>query len=82
MDSGEQTADLLAAASERLGRPIRGTHRGGASDASYLAGVIGVTIDGLGPLGGAAHTPREYVVAASLRTRAEVALALVDATLV
>ena len=80
MDSREQTAGLLGAASERLGRPIRGTHRGGASDASYLAPVIAVTIDGLGPRGGGAHTPREHVIAASLQTRAEVALALVDAT--
>jgi glutamate carboxypeptidase len=81
MDSRELTAALLASAGERLGRPIRGTNRGGASDASYLAPVIGVTIDGLGPLGGGAHTPSEYVVESSLRTRAEVALALVDATL-
>jgi glutamate carboxypeptidase len=82
MDSREQTAGVLAVASERLGRPIRGTSRGGASDASYLAPVIGVTIDGLGPRGGGAHTPLEYVVESSLRARAEVALALVDATLV
>jgi glutamate carboxypeptidase len=81
MDAREQTAALLAAASERLGRPIHATNRGGASDASYLASVIGVTIDGLGPRGGGAHTPHEYVVASSLRTRAEVALALVAATL-
>jgi glutamate carboxypeptidase len=53
----------------------------GASDASYLAPVIAVTIDGLGPLGGGAHTPQEYILESSLRTRAEVALALVDAAL-
>lgn len=82
MDSREQTAGVLGIASERLGRPIRGTDRGGASDASYLAPVIGVTIDGLGPRGGGAHTPGEYVVESSLHTRAEVALALVHATLV
>jgi len=81
MDASARTAPLLEAAGRRLGRPIRGTHRGGASDASYLAPVIDVTIDGLGPCGGGAHTPREYVVESSLRTRAEVALALVDATL-
>jgi glutamate carboxypeptidase len=81
MDARGRTAPLLAAAGERLGRPIRGTNRGGASDASYLAPVIDITIDGLGPRGGGAHTPREYVVESSLRTRAEVALALVDATL-
>jgi glutamate carboxypeptidase len=81
MDARGRTAPLLAAASKRLGRPIHGTNRGGASDASYLAPVIDVTIDGLGPRGGGAHTPREYVVEPSLHTRAEVALALVDATL-
>ena len=81
MDSREATAGLLAAASERLGRAIRGADRGGASDASYLAPVIGITVDGLGPRGGGAHTPVEYVVEASLRERAEVALALVAAVL-
>jgi glutamate carboxypeptidase len=81
MDSREATAALLADAGERLGRPIHGTHRGGASDASYLAPVIAITVDGLGPRGGAAHTHAEYVVEASLRSRAEVALALVDAVL-
>jgi glutamate carboxypeptidase len=78
MDARERTAPLLAAASERLGRPIHAANRGGASDASYLAAVIDVTIDGLGPRGGGAHTPTEYIVEGSLRTRAEVALALVD----
>ena len=81
MDSGALTATMLAAAGRRLGRPIVGTARGGASDASYMAPVIGITIDGLGPLGGGAHTPNEHVLAQSLRTRAEVALAVVDAVL-
>jgi glutamate carboxypeptidase len=81
MDSSESTAALLAAAGERLGRPICAARRGGASDASYLAPVIDVTIDGLGPLGGGAHTPQEFILEPSLRTRAEVALAVVAATL-
>lgn len=81
MDAAEVTAPLLAAASERLGRPIAATARGGASDASYMAPVIPITIDGLGPRGGGAHTPNEYVLAPSLRSRAEVALAIVDAVL-
>jgi di/tripeptidase len=45
------------------------------------AGGIECTIDGLGPLGGGAHTPEEWVSAESLRTRAEVALALSEALL-
>jgi glutamate carboxypeptidase len=81
MNSRAATASLLAAAGERLGRPIQGAGRGGASDASYLASVIEVTIDGLGPRGGGAHTPREHVISASLRERSEVALALADAVL-
>ena len=81
MDSRERTAPLLAAASVRLGRPIVGAARGGASDASYMAPAIALTVDGLGPRGGGAHTPAEHVLAASLRTRAEVALALADVVL-
>jgi glutamate carboxypeptidase len=81
MDSSTTTAALLEAAGARLGRPIIGVARGGASDASYMAPVIGITLDGLGPRGGGAHTPGEYVLADSLQTRAEVALAIVDAVL-
>jgi glutamate carboxypeptidase len=81
MDSRAATALLLEAAAQRLGRPIHGADRGGASDASYLAPVIDVTVDGLGPCGGGAHTPDEYVITSSLRSRAEVALALAAAVL-
>jgi glutamate carboxypeptidase len=77
MDAREATAPLLAAASERLGRPITAGQRGGASDASHVSQYVPVTIDGLGPRGGGAHTPGEYVLLESLRTRCEVALALV-----
>jgi glutamate carboxypeptidase len=77
MDAREATAPLLAAAGERLGRPIHGGARGGASDASHVSQHVPLTIDGLGPRGGGAHTPEEYVSLASLRTRAEVALAIV-----
>jgi glutamate carboxypeptidase len=81
MDSRDATAPTLERASALLGRPIIGGGRGGASDASYFAGTVRVTIDGLGPRGGGAHTPEEYVHAASLRPRAEVALAVVAALL-
>ena len=40
--------------------------RGGASDASHFAAAIPVTVDGLGPRGGAAHNPDEFIVEASL----------------
>jgi glutamate carboxypeptidase len=81
MDARAATRDLLAAASARLGRPVIGAERGGASDASHFAAAIPLTVDGLGPRGGGAHTPEEYVVRSSLGERAEVALAVVAALL-
>jgi glutamate carboxypeptidase len=76
MDSRSVTEDLLRQASERLGRRIAGVARGGASDASHFAPSIPLTVDGLGPRGGGAHTPDEFVLAPSLRERAEVAMAV------
>ena len=82
MNARAATADVLANAGGRLGRAIVGSERGGASDASHMAaGGIECTIDGLGPLGGGAHTPDEWVSAESLRARAEVALAVSEALL-
>jgi glutamate carboxypeptidase len=81
MDARETTAALIGSASEALGRPIVGAGRGGASDASHFAAHIPLTIDGLGPLGGGAHAPHEYLLASWLRPRAEVALVIADAAL-
>jgi len=76
MDSSARTSELLRRAARRLGRPIVGVARGGASDASHFAPAVPLTIDGLGPRGGGAHTHEEFVLADSLRERAEVALAV------
>ena len=81
MDARQATAGLLAQAGERLGRPVVGAARGGASDASHMAAFVPVTVDGLGPRGGAAHNPEEWVRADSLGSRAEVALAVAAAVL-
>ena len=81
MDTREATAPVLTAAAGALGRPVVAGGRGGASDASHMATTIPCTIDGLGPRGGNAHHPDEFVLAESLRTRAEVALAVAQATL-
>jgi glutamate carboxypeptidase len=81
MDTRHAAAALLEQAGRRLGRPVVAAERGGASDASHMATAIPLTVDGLGPRGGGAHTPHEWVSAESLRTRAEVALALVAALL-
>jgi|HigsolmetaAR202D_1030399.scaffolds.fasta_scaffold12648_1 glutamate carboxypeptidase len=76
MDTRQATAPLLERAGELLGRPVRPATRGGASDASHFASAIPLTLDGLGPLGGGAHAPNEHVRASSIRSRAEVALAI------
>ncbi|MBV8431969.1 MAG: M20/M25/M40 family metallo-hydrolase, partial [Solirubrobacterales bacterium] len=81
MDSRQATTELLQEASARLGRQIVGVARGGASDASHFAPSIPLTVDGLGPRGGGAHTPDEFVLAESLSQRAQVALAVALAAL-
>ncbi|MGH2746184.1 MAG: M20/M25/M40 family metallo-hydrolase, partial [Thermoleophilaceae bacterium] len=81
MNTRANSAALLERAADRLGRPLVASERGGASDASHMAATVPLTVDGLGPRGGGAHTPREWVSAESLRARAEVALAVVGALL-
>jgi glutamate carboxypeptidase len=82
MDAEEATRDLLQGATAALGRPVLGVPRGGASDASHVAKAVTLTVDGLGPRGGKAHNPGEYVLADSLLSRAQVALAVTAAALV
>jgi glutamate carboxypeptidase len=81
MHSEGAVAGLLERAGAALGRPIVPAARGGASDASHMAAAIPLTVDGLGPRGGAAHNPDEFVLEESLASRAEVALAVVAAAL-
>jgi glutamate carboxypeptidase len=78
MDSREATAALLQASSARLGGEILGVARGGASDASHFASTIPLTIDGLGPRGGHAHSPEEFVHRPSLRERAEISMTILQ----
>jgi glutamate carboxypeptidase len=67
---------LLEPAAELLERPLAPGERGGASDASHMALHVPLTVDGLGPRGGRAHSPDEFVLRESLVPRAEVALAV------
>jgi glutamate carboxypeptidase len=72
---------LVEPAQALLGWSVAVTERGGASDASHMAAHIPLTVDGLGPRGGKAHHPDEFVLAESLRSRAEIALAIAAAAL-
>ncbi|MBJ7471941.1 MAG: M20/M25/M40 family metallo-hydrolase [Solirubrobacteraceae bacterium] len=81
MDASAAAAPILSAASELLGRPVMPAARGGASDASHVAAVVPLTIDGLGPLGEGSHAAHEHLVTSSLLPRSEVALAVLAACL-
>lgn len=81
MDASQAAAPALADAALRIGRPIMPASRGGASDASHLATVVPLTIDGLGPLGAGSHAAHEHALASSFVPRSEVALALLAAVL-
>ena len=81
MDTRAAAEPVLTQAGDLLGRPVVAVQRGGASDASHIATQVDLTVDGLGPRGGRAHSPDEFIVSESLHTRAEVALALAAAVL-
>lgn len=51
---------------------------GGASDGNLVAGVGTATLDGLGAVGGGAHTPDEHVVVATMAPRARLLAGIVD----
>lgn len=53
---------------------------GGASDASFAAAQGKAVLDGLGPIGGAAHSPAEYILRSSIAERGRfLSLLIVDA---
>jgi glutamate carboxypeptidase len=82
MDSRERVAERLAGpAAELLGHPLMVGSRGGASDASHMAQHVALTVDGLGPRGGHAHHPDEFVSIDSVLPRARIALAVTAAAL-
>jgi glutamate carboxypeptidase len=69
-----------AACSRDLGRPVEGEFTGGCADSGFTSGVGTPTVCAVGPVGGKAHTPEEYLVVDSLVPRAQ-ALALAVARL-
>jgi glutamate carboxypeptidase len=82
MDSRKLVAERLAGpAVELLGHPLIVGGRGGASDASHMAEHVALTVDGLGPRGGHAHHPDEFVAIESVAPRARIALAVAVAAL-
>jgi glutamate carboxypeptidase len=75
------SADLFrlaveVAAARGLPAPV-GTAVGGASDGNFIASLGVPTLDGLGPVGGGAHTDREHVLVGELPRSASLLAGLV-----
>jgi glutamate carboxypeptidase len=68
--------DHVIALAGRLGFVTRDAATGGASDANTTAGMGVPSIDGLGPVGGADHSPDEYLEVSSIVPRTALLAAL------
>lgn len=78
---------LAQAEAAELGLTLRGEPTGGASDGNTAAALGVATLDGLGPAGGLAHNPDEFITIASVAPRITLLVGLlrrldVDATAV
>ena len=74
MVKNEQTIELLEvikSVGDELDIEITDIATGGGSDASFTSAIGIATIDGLGPIGGNAHSEEEYLEVASLVERTE-----------
>ena len=72
MVKNEQTIELLKvikSVGKELGIEIKDMATGGGSDASFTSAKGVATIDGLGPIGGNAHSEEEYLEIDSLVER-------------
>ena len=78
----EASAALFARAQEAaraLGLPLRETFAGGGSDGNFTAALGVPTLDGLGAVGEAPHSPNENVILNALPERAALLAVLLDA---
>jgi glutamate carboxypeptidase len=69
-------ADRAIELGQRLGLDFTDTSTGGASDANTTSGMGVPTLDGLGPVGGLAHSPDEYLEVDSIVPRTTLLAAL------
>jgi len=64
---------------EQIGFTIRDTRTGGASDGNTAAAAGRPVLDGLGPIGGQAHSPDEYIYIPSIVPRTALLAGLIAA---
>jgi glutamate carboxypeptidase len=65
----EKLYHIVKKVGAELGIDIKDTKTGGGSDASFTSAMGIPTIDGLGPIGGNAHSDKEYLEISSLTER-------------
>jgi glutamate carboxypeptidase len=65
----EALARLADECAQELGFRVRAASTGGVSYANYLAGMGLPVLDGLAPVGGLDHSPREYIQVSSIVPR-------------
>ncbi len=70
-DASRTLFDAYAKASAGHGATVAGEFAGGCADSGFTAGVGCPTICAVGPVGGKAHSPDEYLEVASLVPRAK-----------
>jgi glutamate carboxypeptidase len=73
--ASEELFAVYRAAAADAGLAVEGEFSGGCADSGFTAGVGCPTLCAVGPVGGNAHTPEEYLEVESLVPRAQ-ALAL------
>ncbi len=71
--------DLAAAVGAGIGVPVRAAATGGCADANLLAAAGIPVLDGLGPVGGADHSPDEWLDLESVVPRVALLAGLIDA---
>lgn len=74
-DASKHLFEHYAACTRELGQPVESVFAGGCADSGFAAGAGAPTICGVGPIGGKAHSPQEFLDIASILPRAQ-ALAL------
>lgn len=76
LERSGRLVDHAVALAARLGFRLADTATGGASDANTTSGLGIPTLDGLGPIGGFDHSPREYLEVDSIVPRTTLLAAL------